>query len=142
MLSFDWVVDSAVLPLIQVLLVVDSPLETAVLRLVVDEIAPLRLLLIWLSEVETLTSKFENWVLTVVSVLFVVLSTVLTAVLRLVVSLKATEVAELKAVLIEALSETACVEIAEETCALVSPPPPAALDWNVAGMPWPLAVRT
>ena len=52
MLSFDWVVDSAVLPLIQVLLVVDSPLETAVLRLVVDEIAPLRLLLIWLSEVD------------------------------------------------------------------------------------------
>ena len=142
MLSFDWVVDSAVLPLIQVLLVVDSPLETAVLRLVVDEIAPLRLLLIWLSEVETLMSKFENWVLTVVSVLFVVLSTVLTAVLRLVVSLKATEVAELKAVLIEALSETACVEIAEETCALVSPPPPAALDWKVAGTPGPLAVRT
>ena len=122
--------------------VLTTTLETAVLRLVVEEIAPLRLLLIWLSDVETLTSKFENWVLTVVSVLFVVLSTVLTAVLRLVVSLKATEVAELKAVLIDDDVETACVEIAEETCALVSPPPPAALDWKVAGTPGPLPVRT
>ena len=119
-----------------------STVETAVLKLAVDEIAPERLLLIWLSDVEAFVSKLANWVLTSVSVLFVVLSTVLTAVLRLVVSLKATEVAELKAVLIEALSETACVEIAEETCALVSPPPPAALDWKVAGTPGPLAVRT
>ena len=118
--------------------VLTTTLETAVLRLVVEEIAPLRLLLIWLSDVDTLTSKFENCVLTSVNVL----SGPLSAVLRLVVSLKATEVAELKAVLIEALSETACVEIAEETCALVSPPPPAALDWKVAGTPGPLAVRT
>ena len=115
-----------------------STVETAVLKLAVDEIAPERLLLICDSDVETFVSKLANWVLTSVSVLFVVLSTVLTAVLRLVVELSALE----SAVLIEVLSETACVEIAEETCALVSPPPPAALDWNVAGMPWPLAVRT
>ena len=111
--------------------------DAATLRLAVEEIAPLRLLLIWLSDVDTLTSKLENCVLTSVNVL----SGPLSAVLKLVVSLKATEVSELKAVLIEVLSETACVEIAEETCALVSPPPPAALDWKVAGTPGPLPVR-
>jgi len=93
-----------------------------VLKLAVDEIAPERLLLIWLSDVEAFVSKLANWVLTSVSVLFVVLSTVLTAVLRLVVELSALE----SAVLIEVLSETACVEIAVETWALVCPPPPAA----------------
>ena len=114
-----------------------TTLETAVLRLVVEEIAPLRLLLIWLSDVDTLTSKFENCVLTSVNVL----SGPLSAVLKLVVSLKATEVADESAVLIEVLSETTWVEIADETCALVWPVPPVAA-WNVAGMPWPLAVRT